>query len=146
MKTSVKIGAGLALALAFFGSYSLASLVLDRAPPITYEGARALQPEVGRGGTLDVEFQVFRTRICSAVTRRWLVDSEGTRHAIPSYTVGVKLLAGRETYQRSITIPLAAALGPAWYEVSLDYYCNVFHRIGWPINVTSPPVPFLIRP
>ncbi len=146
MKTTIKIAAGLMLGLAFFGSYSLASMILDRVPPITYEGAKALQPEVGRGGVLDVEFKVFRTRICPAVTKRWLVDAEGTRHAIPSYTVGVQLLAGKETYQRSITIPLAAALGPAWYEVDLNYYCNVIHRIGWPINVTSPPIPFLITP
>lgn len=146
MKLSVSIGIGAALSLAFFGSYTLVSMVLDREPPIIYEGARSLSVDVRRGDNLDVEFRVFRTRICSAVTKRWLVDAVGVRHAIPSYTVGVQLLAGRETYQRSITIPDAAAVGPAWYEVSLTYYCNVFHRIGWPIEVTSPPVPFVIAP
>lgn len=146
MRTSIKIAAGFALLLAFFGSYTLVSMAIDRDPPIIYEGAKALEAEAKSGGTLDVEFKVFRTRICSAVTRRWLVDSEGTRHAIPSYTVGIKLLAGRETYQRSITVPDAAALGPAWYEVSLTYYCNVFHRLTWPIVVTSPPIQFVIVP
>jgi len=146
MKTVIRIAAGLALLLAFFGSYTLVSMAIDRDPPIIYEGAKALETEAKRGGTLDVEFKVFRTRICPAVTRRWLVDSEGTRHAIPSYTVGVQLLAGRETYQRSITIPDAAALGPAWYEVNLSYYCTIFHRLGFPIVVTSPPIPFVITP
>ena len=130
--------------LAMFGSFSLVWMATDRTPPIEYEGARALKPSVARGGAIDIEFKVFRTRICSLVARRWLTDALGEKHSIPSYTVGPQMLAGRETYSRSITIPMAAALGPAWYEVALDYSCNIFHQWGFPIRVVSPPVPFNI--
>ena len=132
------------LIFAVVGSFSFTSMVLDRTPPITYEGARALQASVRRGEAIDVEFKVFRTRICPIVAKRWLIDAEGVKHSIPSYTVGLQLLAGRETYQRSITIPQSAALGHAWYEVSLSYYCNFLHKIGWPITVTSPPIEFTV--
>ena len=132
--------------LAFFGSFMLVSMAIDRDPPILYESAKAIELDAHRGGTLDIEFKVFRSRICASDTRRYLVDSAGERHAIPSYTVGVQLLAGRETYQRSITIPAAAALGPAFYEVTLAYRCNVFHRLFYPITVTSPPITFNILP
>jgi hypothetical protein len=130
--------------MASFGSFSFTMMAIDRTPPITYEGARAIQPTVKRGGNLDVEFQVFRTRICPTVAKRWVIDAEGIKHAIPSYTVGMKLLAGRETYQRSITVPENAAIGRAWYEVTLNYYCNFLHKVGWPIVVNSPPIEFTV--
>ncbi len=38
--------------------------VSDREPPIKYETATALATSVPQGGTIDVEFSVFRKRIC----------------------------------------------------------------------------------
>lgn len=146
MKTWVKGAAGLTLGLAFFGGWSITGMIIDREPPITYEGARAMAASVPQGKSVDIEFKVFRTRICPVVAKRWLIDAAGERHSIPSYTVGMKFLAGRETYQRSITVPDAAAIGPAWYEVDLDYVCNVIHRFGFPIHVISPPIGFNIVP
>ncbi|MGV1867957.1 MULTISPECIES: hypothetical protein [unclassified Rhizobium] len=54
--------------------------------------------------------------------------------------------AGRETYQRSLTIPDDAAPGPASYEVALDYICNPLQNFIGPIHVVSPRVPFTIVP
>lgn len=141
-----KIGAVGVLMAAFYGSYTFVSLLIDREPPIFYEGAKAVTADAQRGGSIDVEFKVFRKRICEQTVRRYLTDSQGIRHAIPSYTVGLQMLAGRETYQRSITIPTAASVGPATYEVVIDYACNPLQAIFGTIRVTSPPIAFNILP
>jgi len=146
MKIVWRVLAGIILALGGFGSYSITSMIIDRTPPIQYEQARALAASVPQGGTLGVEFKVFRTRICPVVAKRWLIDSAGTRHSIPSYTVGLEMLAGRETYRRSIEVPDAAAIGPAAYEVDLEFFCNSLQRLGFPITVISPPITFGITP
>jgi hypothetical protein len=140
-----KLVAGLVLALAGLGSFNLALWVSDRDPPIRYSGVRALAPTVEQGGTIGVEFDVFRERICPVTVRRWLYDSASTRHSIPSFTTGLELLAGREVYQRLITVPPGAATGHAQYQVVLDYACNPVHRLlNWPIIVHAPPVRFRI--
>ncbi|CZT36235.1 hypothetical protein [Rhizobium sp. 9140] len=127
-------------------SFNMAVMVVDREPPITYQGAHALADQVDQGGTIEVEYKVFRSRICPVAAKRWLYDAAGQRHSVPQYTVGADVTAGRETYRRTITIPPSAAIGPAWYEVVLDYTCNPLQRlIGGP-QVTSPPVRFSIVP
>jgi hypothetical protein len=124
----------------------LVTSALDRQPPIIYDHVAALSDSVPQGGTIEVEFSVFRLRVCDAVVKRWLIDARGEKHAIPSFTVGPRPLAGLDTYRRSITVPDAAALGQASYVVDLAYSCNLIHRLGWPILVSSPPIRFNIRP
>lgn len=139
--------AGLAvIILAGIGSAAVAIMMTDRQPPIVYEQVQALADSVPQGGTIDVEFTVFRLRICDATARRFLTDAAGQRHAIPTFTVGPRMLAGRDTYRRSITIPDATAVGVASYQVTIEYTCNVFHRLGWPIEVISPPIRFDVTP
>lgn len=141
-----KAAGGVVLLLAAIGSFNMALWVTDRDPPIPYLGARALTPVVAQGGTINVEFDVFRYRVCPANVRRWLYDSAMNRHAIPSWTTGLELLAGREVYKRSITIPDAAEPGTAQYQVVLDYECNPLARImSIPIRVYSPPIRFEIK-
>ncbi|WP_421359964.1 hypothetical protein [Agrobacterium rosae] len=141
-----KIIGALGFALAILGSVNLGVWVVDREPPIIYEEAKALSPTVEQGGTLEIEFSVFRTRICPLVTKRWLQDSANERHSIPQFTTGLKLLAGRETYRRTITVPPAAAPGPAEYSVTLEYICNPLQNFIGPIRVTSPAIKFSIVP
>lgn len=141
-----RAAAVLVIALAFVGSFNIMSMALDREPPIEYEGAAALAPAVPQGGSIEVEFSVFRKRICPIATRRWLTDAGGVRHNIAQFTTGPRLLAGRETYRRTITVPPAAALGPARYQVTLDYTCNPLQKLIGPIKVASPPVRFEIVP
>ena len=129
-------------ALAGLGSINLGIWVVDREPPIIYEDAKALSPTVEQGGTIEIEFSVFRTRICPLIAKRWLIDSTKERHSIPQFTTGLRLLAGRETYRRSITVPVAAAPGPAEYRVTLEYVCNPLQKFMGPIVVASPPVKF----
>ncbi|HTV71180.1 MAG TPA: hypothetical protein VMF90_21840 [Rhizobiaceae bacterium] len=124
----------------------LVTAMIDRQPPIIYEGVRPITASVAQGASIELEFRVFRLRICEATAKRWLYDSAGQKHAIPSYTVGPAQLAGLVTYRRSITIPEAAALGQATYQVELSYICNLIHRLGWPILVTSPPIRFEVTP
>ena len=132
--------------LAVLGSVNLGIWVMDREPPIQFEGARALSATVRPGGSLDVEFSVFRERICPLVAKRWLYDSKGEQHSIAQFTTAPRMRAGRETYQRSITIPDDAAPGPASYEVALDYICNPLQNFIGPIHVVSPRIPFIITP
>lgn len=124
----------------------LVSASLDRQAPIVYESVSAGSASVPQGGILDVRFTVFRLRICDAIAKRFLTDAQGEVHAIPSYTVGPRPLAGLDEYRRTITIPAAAAVGPAFYQVELAYTCNVLHRLGWPILVKSPPIRFEVTP
>ncbi|WP_174153366.1 hypothetical protein [Rhizobium skierniewicense] len=56
-------------ALAGLGSINLGIWVVDRDPPIIYESAKALSPTVEQGGAIEIEFSVFRTRICPLVTK-----------------------------------------------------------------------------
>ncbi|WP_288430184.1 hypothetical protein [uncultured Agrobacterium sp.] len=133
-------------ALAGLGSVNLGMWVADRDPPIIYEEARALSEEVEQGATIEIEFSVFRTRICPLTTKRWLTDAANERHSIPQYTTGLKLLAGRETYRRSITVPPAAAPGPAEYRVTLEYVCNPLQNFLGPIVVKSPPIKLKVLP
>lgn len=139
------VGAGI-FALAGLGTINVAIWVADREPPIIYEDAKALAPTVEQGGTIEIEFSVFRTRICPLITKRWLTDSAKERHSIPQFTTGLRLLAGRETYRRSITVPVAAAPGPAEYRVTLEYVCNPLQNFLGPIVVTSPPIRFSVLP
>ncbi|TCP87283.1 hypothetical protein C8J31_105145 [Rhizobium sp. PP-CC-2G-626] len=137
---------GAIAAIVSVSSFNMAVMVVDREAPISYQGAHAVTPTVKRGGTIEVEYKVVRTRICPVVAKRWLYDSAGQRHSVPQYTVGADLTAGRETYRRSITIPSSAALGPARYEVVLDYTCNPLQNLLGPTTVVSPPVNFVIVP
>lgn len=126
--------------------YWLVTAFLDRAPPIIYEGAKATSASVAQGQSIEIEFRVFRLRICEGSAKRWLYDAAGEKHAIPSYTVGPRPLAGLDTYRRTITIPEAASVGQATYQVELSYVCNLIHRLGWPIFVKSPPIRFDVTP
>lgn len=144
MRVMWRIVAGLVFGLAVVGSFNLALWVADREPPVEYEHAIALASQVPQGGAIEIEYSVFRKRICDVTAKRWLTDAMGERHSIPQYTVGLQLLAGRETYRRAISIPSIAAPGPARYEVSLDYICNPLQQIIGPIRVVSPPIRFEI--
>lgn len=132
--------------LAALGAVYLGSIVADRQSPIIYEGARALSDNVPQGGSIGIEFEVFRLRICPGMARRWLTDAKGIRHAVPQFTVGPRPLPGHSVYRRTINIPDAAAVGQATYQVELTYACNVLHVLGWPIVVWSPPVRFDVTP
>lgn len=126
----------------------LVTAALDRSPPVIYEDARPLSDSVPQGGTIEVQFTVFRLRTgCDTDVKRWLTDAQGVRHSIPSFTVGPRVqLAGLDTYRRSITLPAAVAAGQAEYEVDLTYQCNLLHHLGWPIRIRSPSIRFQVTP
>ncbi|ESW92905.1 hypothetical protein X772_02790 [Mesorhizobium sp. LSJC280B00] len=134
------------------GLASMISSVLDREPPTVFESATVLTQQVPQGGVLDVQYTVIQNRICAATVERYVTDSDGTVHVPSTYTVGRRPLIdgyppeGRETYQRSITIPLATALGRAHYEARFTYTCNVMQKLAFPIEVTAPTVYFDIVP
>lgn len=131
--------------LGFIGGWAVFSEVTDRSPPIEYIGAQALEASAAQGGTIDIRFDVRRQRICPVVkASRILTDSAGEEHAISNYTLATNTRPGRESYDRTIQVPETAAIGPATYQITVTYACNVVHQLGWPIVVYSPPVPFLV--
>lgn len=132
--------------LAALGVAYLGIAISDRMPPTIFESARALEASVPQGGSIDIEYQIYRWRMCTTYADRDIVDAQGKRHAINEFTRGLSQYVGRETYTRSITIPDNAAVGPARYEVRIRYYCNPIHRLGFPILVQTPDVLFTITP
>ena len=132
------------LAMSWVGAGSMALLVTDNQPPLQYVSARAIEKEVAQGGELNVEYEVFRSKICESTVRRYVVDAAGEQWSVTNYTVGSNLKAGKEVYQRKITVPLGTALGVATYEVKLEYRCNIMQVWLWPLKVNAPPIPFLI--
>lgn len=133
-------------AMAAVGVSAIGFAIGDRSEPIAFEDARALESSVPQGGTLWIEFDVYRTRICTAISRRFLVDSQGQMHNVAVYTIGQARKLGSDTYKRSIDIPQSAALGPATYRITIDFYCNLIQRFGWPVTMESPPIKFEITP
>lgn len=146
MRRFFRVMAIITCLLAAFGSYSLVTMILDRTPPITYQRADSIASTVPQGGSIDVEFEVNRERICPSTVKRWLVDSAGTRHSITNFTVGSNLKRGKEVYQRAITVPETATIGPAYYEVKLEFACNIIQRLGWPVRLDAPHIKFEIIP
>ncbi|MER8754060.1 hypothetical protein NKH69_00050 [Mesorhizobium sp. M0976] len=126
--------------------------IIDREPPTVFEAAAVLTQEVPQGGVLDIQYTVIQNRICAASVERYVTDSEGIVHVPSTYTVGRRPLIdgyppeGRETYQRSITVPLATSLGRAHYEARFTYTCNILQKLAFPIVVTAPTVYFDIVP
>ena len=78
MKRSLwKIVGAAIFALAGLGSVNLGIWVADRDPPIIYEEAKALSPTVEQGGTIEIEFSVFRSRIDCRVGLSGSTRNEG---------------------------------------------------------------------
>lgn len=138
--------------LAGIGLASVISSVLDREPPIVFEEVTVLTPQVPQGGVLDIQYISVRYRLCASTVERFVTDSEGAVHVPATYTVDRYPLIdgyppeGREIYQRSVTIPLAAAVGRAYYEVRSTYTCNILQKLAFPIEVLTPTVYFEITP
>lgn len=126
--------------------------LIDREPPTVFETAAVLTTQVPQGGVLDIEYTVIQNRRCAATVERYVTDANGIVHVPSTYTVGRRPLIdgyppeGRETYQRSITIPLATALGRAHYEARFTYTCNILQKLFLPIRVTAPTVYFDVVP
>jgi hypothetical protein len=138
--------------LAGVGIAAAISSMLDRDPPTVFEVATALTAEVPQGGVLDVQYTVVQNRVCTASVERYITDVDGNVHVPSTYTVGKQALIegyppeGRETYHRSITVPLAASVGPARYDARFTYTCNILQKLAYPIVVDAPPVRFMITP
>jgi len=139
---SAIIASPFAILLAF-----VVTSMLDRQPPVDYLDARSAVSSAPAGGTIDIHFDVYRYRICPVIkATRQITDSQGVQHAVSNYTFASNTRPGRESYDRTITIPEAVEVGLASYRIRLTYACNFVHNLGWPIEVQSPPVFFRVTP
>jgi hypothetical protein len=120
---------------------------LDKRTPFVYREAMAMSRTVPAGGAIDIRFDVERFRICQVLgVSRYITDKYGADHAVVSYTVAPGTRPGRETYDRTITIPEVVPPGPASYRIKIKYACNFVHHLGWPIEVESPRAAFTVTP
>lgn len=118
--------------------------VNDRSPPvetIRQEALNSPQP----GEDLIVQYEVVRTRLCSAMIERTIFDGQNGRHLLPDVDRLAAGPIGRQTYQVSPLVPKSAAPGPARYRVTIAYKCNPLHTV-WPITVLAADVMFTISP
>lgn len=136
-------------ATSLYGTFSLATMLVDRNPPIVFHERYAMNNDVPQGGILSVSLIEEHMRYCKSGDYRWVIDSEQTKHTITSFSVSKAspYAVGKFHEQRDVTIPLAASLGPARYYIEAYYYCNILQRIlDWPIIVRSPDVRFNVIP
>lgn len=134
-------------ALGGFGLYSALLIPFDRAAPIDYLEAEATTKQAAAGGTIDIHFDVYRYRICPVIrANRIIQDSDGIRHTVSNYTIASQTRPGRESYDRTITIPETVKPGMVFYQLEIFFACNWTQNLGWPIVVTSPPVWFKVTP
>ncbi|TPK15147.1 hypothetical protein FJ872_19300 [Mesorhizobium sp. B2-5-9] len=125
----------------------LVTSILDRDAPVDFLSASAVEKSAPAGGTIEIHFDVYRHRICPVIkTARTLIDSASQEHAVSNFTFSSNTRPGRESYDRTITVPEAAAIGTASYQIRINYACNVIHNLGWPIVVQSPRVFFRVTP
>lgn len=115
----VDLPAAMVFIMAAFAGVGLAVLVssaLDRDPPIAFEQATVLTPEVPQGDVLDLQYTIVQSRVCAATVERFVIDSEGTIH-VPSTlpSTGARLSkAIRRKAGRAISAPSRSRWLPQW--------------------------------
>lgn len=137
--------AGVSVSL-FFWATVAGVMVADRAVPTTVLSSTVLTPEVAQGGLLRIDYQVYRLRTCRVLIERVIFDGEGNRVILPDVDFESAGPVGVDHYVSPTVVPLAAAVGKAKYRVTLSYYCNVIHRLFWPIVDVRPDLEFYITP
>ncbi len=129
-----------------WGVFSVVNATIDRDPPIEYTFGRALSETVEQGGKIDVQISVDRKRICRSEVSRSVTDRNGISYRVSEYAFASITRPGKETYDRSITVPDDVTPGRSFYQMKILFYCNWFHNLGYPIQVLSPPIYFTVVP
>lgn len=122
------------------------SAAVDRAPPISYRSAFADKIAVRAGAQLAIRFEAVRHEVCRSLNvSRYVTDATGVEHAVAVDIIAAEgaTLEGRETSDRTITVPDTVKLGPAEYFIRLRYACN-WLQVFWPVTVESPHVRFTV--
>lgn len=141
-----RISALTAFILVLFWAGTAGMMTADRAIPVRVATTLLLTPEVPAGGMLRVEYAVIRDRACRTNVERQIIDSKGTRFILPETDFESMGPTGPDRYISPNTVPVMAELGDARYRVTLNYSCNIIHRLFWPITDVRPDLHFNILP
>lgn len=132
----------LGLVAIVFGT--LGAWIADRDPPTSIYSSDVLTPAVERGGTLRIQYSIYRRRGCSTLVERVLYDSERVRHVLPPIEFrGAPGPSGYDKYTTTVTVPVEVALGQANFRAITTYRCNPVHDM-WPITVVTTDADFFV--
>ncbi|SHF03487.1 hypothetical protein SAMN02745157_1484 [Kaistia soli DSM 19436] len=116
----------------------------DRNPATESLLAEARPPDVLPGGQLHIAYEFRRYRLCPRETQRTIFDGQNIRFDLGTQMRALSGPVGADSYVQPITVPPAAAPGPARYRVMIYDYCNPLHRL-WPLSKVIE-IPFTILP
>jgi hypothetical protein len=129
-----------------FGAWWL--LVLDREPPIRLSEPVVSPSKVKPGGEVVVTWKLDRRRSGSfqGIITREIVDSTQVVWRVQEQVVYEAGLPPEGRIAKAVTVPFAAAWGPAQYRLQACWRGAVSLTRVVPLCVEYPPVPFEIVP
>ncbi len=125
----------------------LGYMASDREPPITVISATVSAFNVMPGGEIEWRIKFVQKKRCHIQTDRALYDALDVRYPLPTleYQSGVDNLGEEQDIVLRFLVPNSMALGPARYEATTVYRCNILQNI-WPIYSPYNPVSFEVTP
>ncbi len=109
-------------------------------PPVSYSIRKVLTPKVPPGGELRIQISADISKSCVSTVYRSIVDSSNIQtdyapEARPQVT----------DYVITLTVPLGASPGPAYYSARVEWQCN-FVQEWFPQEVIQRNINFEIEP
>lgn len=135
-----------AMVVYLFVVFKVASWYIER-PPVDVLGTRVIDSNAHPGGTVELEYTVFRHKLCQTNIQRFLYAGEERQRIILEQVslVGGGVLNRPDTYRKTITIPSNAPLGPATLVTLVSHACNPI-QFFWPTVSLVQDVPITITP
>lgn len=136
----------LAGSVSLFIVVPLTVMILDREDPVRIHSNK-LTGEFFPGGRLTLAWHATAVRLCDGEVRARIVDSKGIVFEYePTFSVIRSSKGETRTYQIEFALPASMALGEAYSQAHISYYCNPLHRwLHWPIRVVRDYPPFEVK-
>lgn len=123
----------------------LASMAMDRTPPVRVVSREVVSPVVRPGGELLVRTKRIRDRQCELVRRYVVYDATGKRHEYWPEPADAFGHLGPDDDVTAIPVPFDAAPGRARSVAIFAWDCNPLQRaLGWSITWVAPTLEFEI--
>ncbi len=115
-------------------SGALGYMAVQRDPPIQVVKQSLLDVSVRPGENLERRVTLIQQKRCEIHSTRYIVDADSVRHELEpiNYQFGIGTLRKEQELVLRIPIPDDIALGPARFEMTTRYRCNLLHSV-WPI-------------
>lgn len=126
----------------------LAYLLADRTLPYEYLSGEVLPPDPEIGHQISIHWHVRVNRFCPGWVQRDIIDRRGyVWHNVGGPVRDITpVTPGSETHiVNTIELPRQLGVGPAEYQAHVTFKCNPLQRLFWPIHVSLPRLPFVIR-